>query len=163
MSQDATRIGTRRLKRKPSRRLPLILLAIAATGLIALGAIAAAYTFGGTVADTSAAPSPSPMDEEGFCALMVPTGGEAAELVAAYATEATRDTVNWTKMEQVSNNLKTIRDIATGERRADVEAHIAAVDAILDMRRSGFARNLDLEPFRAAGLRTAGLCMKYAS
>jgi uncharacterized protein YcgI (DUF1989 family) len=166
MSDDTTRVGTRLVKRQ-SRRLSLVLLAVAATGLIALGAIAAAYYFGGDLADAEAISSPSAsaqaLDEQGTCVLIVPAGGEAADLIVEFAAHPDGSATDWAKMQQVVDNLKTIKNIAVLDMRADVEAHIKPLEQLLEIHRTGNNQAVNFEDIRSSGLRTAARCMKYAS
>jgi hypothetical protein len=164
MSEDTTHVGTRRYRQRRSRRLPLVLLAIAVTGLIALAAIAAAYQFGGDVAEPDAAPSPwlQVVDAKGTCVLMIKTGQEVTDLVLEFAAHPDGTTTDWKKMEQTVANLKTIRDISAPEQRADIEAHIEPLSKLLDIHKTGVNANVNFEGLRAAGLRTATKCLQYA-
>lgn len=164
MSEDTTHVGTRRLRQRRSKRLPLVLLAVAVTGLIALAAIAAAYRFGGDFAEPAAAASPSTqaVDEKGTCVLMIKTGQEVTDLVLEFAAHPDGTTTDWAKMEQTVANLKTIRDISGPEQRADIEAHIEPLSKLLDIHKTGVNTTVSFEGLRAAGLRTATKCLRYA-
>ncbi len=152
--------------RRKSRRLPVLLLAIAATGLIALVAIGAAYLYGQRInpsAPATASPTATAIDERGACVLLIHSGQEVADHVLALVDHPDGSTMKWPEVEETVKDLKTIREIAPTDFRADIDAQIGPLEELLAVHRGEGNRQIRLDGLRSAGLRIVGRCTQYAS
>lgn len=107
------------------------------------------------------APSAPAVDEQGFCALMIPAGTKAAELLTAFADDP--KTVALDELQLTAARLAAIRDTTDGEFRDDAQAHLSVVEALVYIKETGNYRTFDPEAMRTAGTRTVGRCMKYTN
>lgn len=162
-----TRPGARRPRGKS--RLAVVLLSIAATGLIALGAIAAAYYFGRDALGQIGAQPPSPtaaqqLDERGTCELFIPLGQDVTALVLEFVAHPDGTTTDWSKMAETVRNLETVQAIAHPSMQADIGEQAKPLKQLLDIR-NGAAPNgsVEFEGLRQSGMRTGARCLAYAS
>jgi hypothetical protein len=153
--------------RRKSRRLSVVLLAIAATGLIALVAIGAAHLYGQRInpSATAAVSSTTAMaiDERGACVLLIRSGQEVADHVLTFVDHPDGSTMKWPEVEETVKDLKTIREIAPADFRADIDAQIGPLEELLAVHRGEANRQIRLDGLRSAGLRIVGRCTQYAS
>lgn len=159
---------------QPGRRRPRLLLVTAlavglAGALIALGTLAPRLLNGLDDAGSAASPAPSPvpsranLGEHATCVLLIPTATDGANQMAAVAKQPDMSTVDWPKLRKTIKDLETAKDMAPPEMVDDIEGQIKPLEHLLALGEGTGKGRLELDEFRASGLRLAGRCAKYAS
>lgn len=153
----------------PKRRRKELTIALAAG--IVLGVAVAGVYFGVRLFNREpAAASPPPqvampsmpsfkvLDVPATCVLLIPPAKDAAEAVTALAKKPDGSTVDWVKVEKAVRDLNLTKEVAAPELRDDIGQQAALLSQLLAMKRTGTNMTLDLNDFRASGLRIGARC-----
>lgn len=148
-----------------TRRLALILLAVSATGAVALAAVAAAFYFGRDLVAPNAAdasPQPSAVDARGTCVLLIPAGRQVTDHVLAIAEHPDGSKTDWDGVQQSIADLEMIKSISAPDFHADIDAQIKPMRQLLAIRAGSPDTEISFEEMRTAGMHIAARCMEYA-
>lgn len=150
-------------KPRSTRKLALIGIGIAAVAVLAaLGGIGGAMFFDKLSGSAAPSPSVSRVDEEGTCAVLIPTGREVVDHIIAFAAKPDGSTTDWAEVEETVRDLETIRAMSAPDFHADIDAQIGPLKQMLEVHSGGADREISFTELRAAGLHIAARCMQYA-
>lgn len=102
------------------------------------------------------------LDVPATCAALVPVATDSANAVRALADRPDGSTVDWSLVQKTHDELNLIAEVAAPELRDDITQQAALLGQLLVMKRTGNNMTLNLEDFRASGLRIGLRCKPYA-
>ncbi len=151
-------------KPRSRRNWALIGIGLAAVAVLAaLGGIGGAMVWDKVAGEQEPSPqSVSRVDEEGTCAVLIPTGRDVVDQILKFAAAPDGSTTDWAEVEEAVRDLETIRAMSAPDFHADIDAQIGPLKQMLEVHGGGPDRSISFEWLRAAGLHIAARCMPYA-
>jgi hypothetical protein len=137
-------------------------IAIIATSTLAIGGLTLAWTFhwANTSAPATTSSTKNGVGEHGTCVLLVPTLRDAQIQVLSIVDHPDGSALDRARLATLLDDFITIKDIAPAHMADDIAAQHETIRLV--NLADGKKRTIDLEPFRASGLRLAARCAPYA-
>jgi hypothetical protein len=108
-------------------------------------------------------PARVPLGEQASCIRLVPAATDGTAAIRAIVQQPDGSTVDWPNLRETITELKDIRGVAPPTLTADIDSQLKALEHLLALGEGHGRGRLELDAYRAAGLRIADRCGRYAS